>query len=111
MSEKRRFPRLDRHLLVGYDHFNSDNLKDDEGLARTLDMSVRGLLLELPRPVEPGTTLRLQLNLTGELIEAFGEVTRCEDADHNGMYEVGVLLKYVPEAFITVVERYFQDRT
>jgi hypothetical protein len=104
--EKRRFPRLERHLLVSYDHFNLDNLKDDEGLARTLDMSIRGLLLELPRPMEVGSTLRLNINLEGELVELFGEVVRLKPKEQ-GTYEVGVELRYVPERFIRVVESFF----
>lgn len=110
MQEKRRFPRVDRKLLVSYDHFSLDNLKDDEGVARTLDMSVRGLLLQLPRPVEIGSTLRLSLDLGGDVIEAFGEVTRCEE-DEEGMYEAGIQLKYVPEKFIERVEHFFQSRS
>lgn len=104
--EKRRFPRLDRKLLVSYDHFNLENLKDDEGVARTLDMSVRGLLLELPRAVEVGSTLRLNINLAGEIAEVFGEVVRVK-ATEQDTYEVGVELKYVPEKFIRLVESFF----
>jgi hypothetical protein len=110
MSDKRRYPRVDHKLLVSYDHFSIDNLKDDEGLARTLDMSVRGLLLQTPRAVDVGTTLRMALNLDGEIIEAFGKVTRCaKGAD--GLYETGVELNYVPEKFIAVVENYFRKRS
>lgn len=106
---KRRFERIDRKLLVNYDHFNFDNLKDDEGLARTLDMSVRGLLLQLPRPVEPGSTLRLSLSLGDDVVEAFGEVRRCEQ-DDDGLYEAGIELRYVPEKFIRTVESFFADQ-
>jgi hypothetical protein len=107
--EKRRFPRLERQLLVSYDHFNLDNLKDDEGIARTLDMSIRGLLLELPRAVEVGSTLRLNINLEGEIVELFGEVVRLKPKE-GGTYEVGVELRYVPERFIRVVESFFLKR-
>jgi len=110
MSDKRRFPRVDRQLLVSYDHFNLDNLKDDEGLARTLDMSVRGLLLQVPREVEVGSTLRLSLSLDGDVVEAFGEVTRCAPGE-GGTFEAGIELKYVPEAFIDRVEAFFQRRS
>lgn len=107
-EQKRRFPRVDRRLLVNYDHFNLDHVQDDAGVARTLDMSVRGLLLQVPRPVEPGTTLRLALDLDGEIIEAFGEVTRCAE-DDEGMYTTGVSLRYVPERFIDRVEAHFRE--
>jgi hypothetical protein len=104
--EKRRYPRLDRKLLVSYDHFNLDNIKDDEGIARTLDMSVRGLLLELPRPVEKGSTFRMNLNLEGEIVELFGEVVWVKETGA-GTYEAGVELRYVPERFIHSVESFF----
>ena len=108
-DKKRRFPRLERHLLVSYDHFNVDNVKDDVGMARTLDMSVRGLLLELARPVEIGSSLRLSLDLDGEVVEAFGDVARCESTP-DGLYAVGVDLRYVPERFIERVEAHFRLR-
>lgn len=106
---KRKFERVDRQLLVNYDHFNLDNIKDDQGMARTLDMSVRGLHLQLPRAVEPGSTLRLALDLKGEVIEAFGEIRWCE-ADQDGMFEAGIELKYVPEKFIAAIEAHFTER-
>lgn len=108
-EKKRRFPRVERHLLVSYDHFNMDHVKDDVGMARTLDMSVRGLLLELPRAVEPGSALRLSLDLDGEIVEAFGDVARCEESS-DGMFAVGVDLRYVPERFIERVEAHFRLR-
>ena len=103
---KRQFERVDRHLLVNYDHFNFDNLKDDEGMARTLDMSVRGLHLQLPRAVEAGSSLRLALQLKDEVIEAFGTIRWCEP-DGEGMFEAGIELKYVPEKFIAAIEAHF----
>ncbi len=111
MTEHRRFKRVDRKLLVSYDHFNIDNIKDDEGVALTVDMSVRGLLLELPRPMDEGSTIRLSLNLEGDVVEAFGEIKRCApSASDDDLFEVGVELKYISERFITVVENYFQAR-
>lgn len=108
-EKKRRFPRVERNLLVSYDHFNVDNVKDDVGMARTLDMSVRGLLLELPRAAEIGSSLRLALDLDGEVVEAFGDVARCEPTE-DGMFAVGVDLRYVPERFIERVEAHFRLR-
>lgn len=106
---KRNFERLDRRLLVSYDHFNFDNIKDDEGMARTLDMSIRGLHLQLPRAVEIGSSLRLALQLDNEVVEAFGQVRWCE-ADQEGTFEAGIELKYVPEKFINALEKHFQHR-
>ena len=108
MDNRRTFARVDQELLVSYTHFDVRQVKDDEGMAKTLNMSVRGLLLLFPRPVAPGTTLRIALNLEGEVVEVVGKVAHCEpDSSTEGMFDASIELFYVPDHFAESVERYF----
>lgn len=110
MENRRNFARVDHELLVGYTHFDMQKVKDDEGVAKTLNMSVRGLLLLLPRSVEVDTELQIALNLDGEIVEVVGRVVRCElDRQDKGMFDAGIELAYVPDRFTEAVERYFGD--
>lgn len=112
MDNRRNFTRVDHELLVNYAHYDLEQVKDDEGMAKTINMSVRGLLLLLPRGVEAGTSLQLALNLDGEVVEIIGRVVRCEpEADDTGMFDAGIELEYVPERFTEAVEHYFKPIT
>lgn len=111
MDNRRTFTRVDQELLVNYAHFDIKQVQDDEGMAKTLNMSVRGLLLLLPRAIEPGTRLQLALNLEGNVAEVVGKVVRCEpDPSGNGMFDAGIELEYVPDRFAESVERLSADK-
>ena len=77
-------------------------------MGKSLNVSVRGLLLLMPRPVEVGALLQLALDLESEVVELFGEVVRCTpDPDDSGMFDVGIELSHVPAHFTESVERFF----
>lgn len=108
MDERRHFARVDHQLLVEYSHRDPGNTVDEEGMAKTLDMSVHGLLLVLPRPVEVGAVLDLALDLEGDVVEVVGRVVRCAPApDNSELFDAGVELTHVPEQYRKAVERYF----
>ncbi len=107
MDERRHFARVDHQLLVEYTHRDSANAKDDEGMAKTLDMSVQGLLLTLPRRVEVGGELELALDLDGTVVEVAGRVVRCEPAAE-GMFDAGIELTHVSDEYRDALERYFK---
>jgi hypothetical protein len=108
MDERRNFARVDHQLLVEYSHRDASNAMDEEGMAKTLDMSVKGLLLVLPRSVEIGAVLNLALDLEGEVVEVVGRVVRCTPApDNSELFDAGIELAHVPEHYRQAVERYF----
>ncbi|NVB40222.1 PilZ domain-containing protein [Pseudenhygromyxa sp. WMMC2535] len=112
MDNRRNFARVEHQILVSYAHYEPgpDHIKDEEGLAKTLNMSVQGLLLLIPRSVEVGSRLQLTLDLDGEIVESLvARVARCEPAEGE-MYNIGVALEHVPDRFIEAVERYFSSK-
>jgi hypothetical protein len=107
MENRRKFARIDHQHLVSYTHHDKKDVKDDEGVAKTLNLSVHGLLLLFSRSVEVGTRLELVLNLEGVLVEVVGNVVRCSpDPGNAGMFDVAIELEYVPDRFVESVEQY-----
>jgi hypothetical protein len=108
MDNRRRFERIDRELLASYRHFDPADREDDEGMAKTLNLSVGGVLLLLAHSFEQGTRLELALNLEGEVVEVLGKVAHCEaSAEVEGMFDVGVELESTRARFSEAVERFF----
>jgi hypothetical protein len=108
-DDKRRYPRLDRRYLVSYEQFDVNTLDDEQGMGRTVNMSVRGLLLQLPRPVDMGTTLCVSLAIEGEIADVIGKVVHCVE-NEAGLYEAGLELQYVPPKFSRQVETFLESQ-
>lgn len=99
-QEQRKFMRVDKNALVAYEKIGKASAETaDAGMAKTLDVSVRGLLLEFPRPVETGDHLRLELSLDGEVVKVEGVVVRT-DRDDAGLDVAGVHLTHVPQEYV-----------
>ena len=65
------------------------------GLARTLDVSGNGLLLETGQPFAVGQTLRISLGLRDELVQITGSVAHSEP-NAATLYQAGVYFLTVP---------------
>lgn len=102
-EEKRNFIRIDKNALASFEVFpKAEPPLADMGLGRTVDVSLGGLLLELPRAVEVGDGVRLVLNLRGKLVPALGRVVRTEHA-FGGVMLAGVRLTKVPAEYASLV--------
>lgn len=98
--DKRKFVRIDKAALVSYERLGTLSAETvDAGVAKTVDVSVRGLQLEFPRAVATGDHLRLELSLDGELVKVEGVVVRT-GKDDSGHEVAGVHLTHVPAAFV-----------
>lgn len=78
--------------------------KGGRGLARTLNLSQDGLLLETTRPLEPGQDLLLTVGLREELIQFNGHVVHCTPAGE-GRYRSGVAFSDAEERDRQVLQR------
>lgn len=100
-SERRKFARLDLALTVSYTVVgHSSNMPVDPRETISSDVSLGGLRLMTPTPLENGTMLDLEI-IIGEdenyPISAEGEVmwqTKISDVS----YETGVMIKGMPDA-------------
>ncbi len=46
----------------------------DDGMGRTINVSSEGLHLEVPNNLDRGDTLRITLNLDGQMVKVLGDV-------------------------------------
>ena len=106
-SERRKSIRLDHKMLLAYEQFDeSSDQKEADGMARTLDFSVGGMLLELPHPAAAGKVLKCSLNFDGVDVEIVGEVTYVKPTE-TGMFEAGVRILRAPAIYGQIAAYYF----
>lgn len=92
-SDRRHHKRLESTHFIDYMVLGE---KGGRGLARTLDLSQNGLLLETTRPLEPGQDLLLTIGLREELIQFSGYVVHCTPAGE-GRYRSGIAFSEAEE--------------
>lgn len=93
-QERRKFARLDLALTVGYRVVGAKPQSIDPFEALSSDVSLGGLRLMTPTPLENGTQLELTINLSDdhESIRAQGEVVWQTKLSPTS-FETGVLIK------------------
>ncbi|MFN7972501.1 MAG: PilZ domain-containing protein [Acidobacteriota bacterium] len=111
-SKSRRAPRIKSINLVSYARHN-DRLKVDEdgGVARTVNMSETGILLETYSPLPIESVLEVDISLGEKLVTITGEVTRAETVD-KGVYRLAIQFKETPgSAGMQMLRDYLSSRS
>jgi hypothetical protein len=103
-EERRESPRVLAEHLVSYAHFDEQGEPDDMGMARTLDLSERGILLELTRSLEAGTTLEIKMVTGEDIIKASGQVVHSAYLSPE-RWRVGVRFTEIPEGDLGTIAR------
>ncbi|MBN1484196.1 MAG: PilZ domain-containing protein [Chloroflexia bacterium] len=101
--ERRQYPRSQDWHLVSFTHYDEQGEVDDQGLARTLDMSRGGLLLEMTWALPLGSWLDLELQLQDEILCLQSQVSHVEERP-NGRFAVGVAFLDVSEEILERIE-------
>ena len=81
--------RVDSHNLLSYDCLDEKNQVVMRGLARTLNMSVGGILLETHKPIDPAYQLEFTIAMEEDLLDLRGRITYNRERE-GGKYETGV---------------------
>ena len=102
MIEKRNFTRISKEALVSYDKIAGGTEVVEEGMAKTKDLSVGGIHLQLPCKVDPGDTLKLTLNLDGHMVSLQGAAVWCEA--NGDIFETGVAIQKVPQDYLGLMD-------
>ena len=68
---------------MSYVCFDEDRKPLDQGMGKTLDMGLGGLLMETQVPVQAHFVLLMTINLREELIKINGQVVYCREQEHN----------------------------
>jgi hypothetical protein len=94
--ERRAWPRTDAIYQIAYECFNAYGHKIDTGMAQTVNISGHGALIEMPRGVDPGTSMILWITAPFHTLLVKGNVVHSHVAA-NGLFCVGVRLTDVIE--------------
>ena len=94
--EQRRAVRSNDKNFLDYEILSPQGEVIGRGLARTLNVSENGLLLETSQPFATGQTLRITLGLRDDLVQVTGSIAHSEE-NATTLYSSGVCFLSFPE--------------
>lgn len=108
LFERRRAERHTTLNLLEYDILSADGLVEGMGMARTVNISGSGLLLETGQFFESGQKLRITLGLSNKLVKLVGKVVHSRPVNDD-LCTTGVMFVEFSEADRQVYQVYFEE--
>lgn len=105
--ERRRAERRYAMNFLDYEIVSPEGETIGRGLARTLNVSASGLLLETGQFFEPGQLLRITLGLENDLVALTGRVAHSQPLDDD-LCSTGIQFVEFAEADHPVFRRHFE---
>ncbi len=88
-EEKRKHSRVTSVNLMSYACFDKDRKPLEQGMGKTLDMGLGGILMETPVPIQAKYILLMAINLKEELIEIKGRVVYSKEIEQK-IFHTGI---------------------
>lgn len=107
-QEKRNSIRVRSIHLLSYSTINRDRSFREIGMARTLNVSEKGILMESYSPLSESAELEIVFNVIDECISARGKVIRI-DEDEEGRYRVAVNFTHISREGFTKLNNYLNN--
>jgi c-di-GMP-binding flagellar brake protein YcgR len=103
-EERRKWTRIRAEHLVSYTHFDENGEADERGMARTLDLSEGGMVLEMTRPAKVGEHLQIKMVTGDQILKAAATVVYSNrlPADR---WRVGVRFTEIPDRDLVTIAR------
>jgi len=112
-EERRRTPRVLAEHLVSYIVLDERGGTDEMGMARTLDLSRGGIVLEMTHPLERGFGLEIKMVSADLILEARGLVVYSKylpDYLPNNRWRVGVSFTEITESDLATIAQEVEER-
>ncbi|RMH70180.1 MAG: PilZ domain-containing protein [Gemmatimonadetes bacterium] len=110
ISERRRFPRLNSLNLVSYKVYPAEEaVAASEGVARTLDMSAGGVMIQINESVDAQAILDLMIAIGDDIIQAKGLVVHV-DQIKSDVYDLGIQFIDIYPDQLELLMRYIEKR-
>ena len=103
-EERRRWTRIPAEHLVSYTHFDEQMIPDDVGMARTLDLSEGGILMEVTRNLEEGSPLEIKMVSGDHTVRARGTIVHRQRLS-SGRWRVGLDFTDITEGDLVAIAR------
>ena len=104
--ERRRAERRYAMNFLDYEIVSPTGETVGRGLARTLNVSMTGLLLETGQFLDPGQALRITLGLADDLVQVLGRVAHSQPVDDD-LCNTGVQFVEFSEVEQRIYRAYF----
>lgn len=108
--ERRRAERRYAMNFLDYEILSAEGETIGRGLARTLNISADGLLLETGQFFEAGQPLRITLALARDLVQLLGRVAHSRPLDDN-LCGTGIYFVEFSDAERRIYQRYLESLT
>ncbi len=107
MTEKRQNSRIDS-LNLSYICLDENDVKFQQGMGRTLNVSETGILLETNFPIRPEYKVLLTIGLEDDLIDMQGRVIHCKGGK-DGKFETGIQFLEPDEATCQTLKNFVRQ--
>ncbi len=108
-EERRKTPRVPTEHLVSYKVVDERGETDEMGMARTLDLSEGGLVLEMAHPLGEGVQLEIKMVSADQILEARARVVYSKLVA-SGSWRVGVAFTEITERDLATIAREVEQR-
>ncbi len=108
-DERRSAPRLQATYRIAYECYSPRGIKIDEGPARTVDISGRGALIEVPRAIDLDSSMVLLVMAPFHMLMVKGSVVHSRRVQ-SGQFHVGVRLTEIVEGSWDVLNSILRER-
>ncbi len=108
-DERRSSPRLQATYRIAYECYSPRGIKIDEGPARTVDISGKGALIEVPRSIDLDASMVLLVMAPFHMLMVKGSVVHSRRVQ-NGQFHVGVRLTEIVEGSWDVLNSILKER-
>ncbi len=108
-EDRRKWPRILTEHLVAYTRLGEQAVPDEAGVARTLDLSEGGVVLEMTHPLEVGGRLEIKMVSGDRILKARGQVVYSQDLPTK-RWRVGVCFTEIADADLAVIVQEVEER-
>jgi predicted Zn finger-like uncharacterized protein len=86
---RRKYPRVKTRNLISHVSVDENGKLISQGLSKAIDISIGGILLETPHPIESGLISLMAVDAENNFIEINGELIYCKKSAA-GIYHSGI---------------------
>lgn len=103
-AERRKHPRTKTRNLIAHLSVDQNGKRLSQGMGKALDISIGGMLIETPDPIDPGQISLMAVDKENQLLEIKAELVYCNKAD-SGKYRAGVKFSGTETQVLNFVKR------
>ena len=108
-QDRRKWPRILTEHLVAYTRLDNEVVPDEAGVARTLDLSQGGVVLEMTHPLDAGGRLEIKMVSGDRILKARGRVVYSQDLPDK-RWRVGICFTEITDDDLAVIAQEVEQR-